>query len=50
MASPVITTDASGCRVAVAHGKNGFLISVKSVDRLVKEWEPLPMIFLSSIK
>ena len=35
MTSPVITKDASGCRVAVAHGKNGFLISVESVDRLV---------------
>jgi glycosyltransferase involved in cell wall biosynthesis len=35
MGRPIITTDAPGCRETVDHGKNGFLVPVKSVDGLV---------------
>lgn len=35
MGRPVITTDAPGCRETVSDGVNGYLIPVKSVDRLV---------------
>ncbi len=34
MGRPIITTDAPGCRETVEDGKNGFLIPVKSVDKL----------------
>lgn len=35
MGRAVITTDAPGCRETVVNGKNGFLVPVKDVDRLV---------------
>lgn len=34
MGRPVITTDAPGCRETVAHGDNGFLVPVRSVEAL----------------
>ncbi len=34
MGRPVVTTDAPGCRETVAHGDNGFLVPVQSVDEL----------------
>ena len=33
----VITTDAPGCKETVIDGKNGYLIPVKNVDRLVEK-------------
>ncbi len=36
MGKAVITTDAAGCRETVEEGKNGFLVPVKSVDKLVE--------------
>lgn len=36
MGRPVITTDAPGCRETVVDGDNGFLVSVKAVDELVR--------------
>lgn len=36
MGRPVITTDAPGCRETVVDGDNGYLVPVKSVDRLVE--------------
>ena len=35
MGRPVITTDAPGCRETVINGRNGFLVSVRSIDELV---------------
>ena len=35
MGKAVITTDAAGCRETVEDGKNGFLVPVKNVDKLV---------------
>lgn len=35
MGRPIITSDAPGCRETVIDGENGFLVPVKSVDRLV---------------
>ncbi len=34
MGKPVIATDTAGCREAVEHGKNGFLVPVKDADAL----------------
>ncbi|ANG61793.1 glycosyl transferase [Marinobacterium aestuarii] len=34
MGRAIITTDAPGCRETVVEGKNGFLVPVKSVDKL----------------
>ena len=31
---PIITTDVSGCRETVIHGKNGYLVPVKNVKML----------------
>lgn len=39
MQRPIITTDAPGCRETVIDSYNGFLIPVKSVDKLVKAME-----------
>lgn len=36
MGRPIITTDAPGCRETVTNEVNGFLVPVKSVDRLVE--------------
>lgn len=36
MGRPVITTDAPGCRETLVEGVNGFLVPVKSVDRLAE--------------
>ena len=36
MGRAVITTDAPGCRETVIHGDNGYLVSVQSIDALVK--------------
>lgn len=36
MSRPIITTDHVGCRDVVDHMKNGMLIPIKSVDRLVE--------------
>lgn len=36
MGRPVITTDAPGCRETVENGVNGFLVPVKSVEKLVE--------------
>ena len=35
MGRPIITTDAPGCRETVSEGDNGFLVPVKSVEKLV---------------
>lgn len=35
MSKPVITTDTAGCREAVDHGENGYLVNVKDVESLV---------------
>ena len=39
MKMPIITTDAPGCRETTTHGKNGYLVEVKSVDPLVSAME-----------
>lgn len=39
MGRPIITTDAPGCRETVTNEVNGFLVPVKSVDRLVEAME-----------
>lgn len=39
MGRAIITTDAPGCRETVAHGVNGYLVEVKSVDDLVKSMQ-----------
>lgn len=39
MQRPIITTDAPGCRETVIDSYNGFLIPVKSVDKLVRAME-----------
>jgi len=39
MGRAVITTDAPGCRETVIDGDNGFLVPVKSVDKLVEAME-----------
>lgn len=39
MGRPVITTDAPGCRETVIDGVNGFLVPVKSVDKLTEAME-----------
>lgn len=36
MGRPIITTDAPGCRETVVPGENGYLVPVKSVDKLVQ--------------
>ena len=36
MGRAIITTDAPGCRETVAHGDNGLLVPVKSVDELAQ--------------
>lgn len=36
MGRPVITTDAPGCRETVEHGRNGYLVEIKSVEALTK--------------
>ncbi len=36
MGRPIITTDAPGCRETVVDGNNGFLVPVRSVERLVQ--------------
>lgn len=35
MGRPIITTDAPGCRETVTDGVNGYLVPIKSVDKLV---------------
>ena len=39
MGRAIITTDAPGCRETVAHGINGYLVEVKSVDDLVQSMQ-----------
>lgn len=39
MGRAIITTDAPGCRETVIEGKGGFLVPIKSVDKLVKAME-----------
>lgn len=39
MGRAIITTDAPGCRETVIEGKGGFLVPIKSVDKLVKAIE-----------
>lgn len=39
MGRPIITTDAPGCRETVTDSYNGFLVPVKSVDKLVEAME-----------
>ncbi|RKG40218.1 MULTISPECIES: glycosyltransferase family 4 protein [Acinetobacter] len=39
MGRAIITTDAPGCRETVAHGVNGYLVGVKSVDDLVQSMQ-----------
>lgn len=39
MGRPIITTDAPGCRETVIDGKNGFLVPVKDVEKLVEAME-----------
>lgn len=39
MGRPIITTDAPGCRETVIDNYNGFLVPVKSVDKLVEAME-----------
>jgi glycosyltransferase involved in cell wall biosynthesis len=39
MGRPIITTDAPGCRETVVNGYNGFLVPVKSVDKLADAME-----------
>lgn len=41
MGRAIITTDAPGCRETVVHGKNGYLVAVKSVDELVEVMQEL---------
>ena len=35
MGRPIITTDAPGCKETVMNGHNGFIVPVKSVEKLV---------------
>ncbi|MDC5152236.1 glycosyltransferase, partial [Acinetobacter baumannii] len=39
MGRPIITTDAPGCKETVIEGYNGFLVEVKSIDKLVDAME-----------
>ena len=39
MGKPIITTDTAGCREAVEEGKNGYLVPVKSIDKLAAAME-----------
>ena len=39
MGRPVITTNTNGCRETVEDGKNGYLVPVKSVKKLVEKME-----------
>ncbi|VVB71508.1 Glycosyltransferase Gtf1 [uncultured archaeon] len=39
MARPVITTEAPGCRETVIHGKNGFLVPIRSAEALAAAME-----------
>ncbi len=41
MGKPIITTDTPGCRQTVDHGRNGYLVPVKSVDAVVKACKDL---------
>jgi glycosyltransferase involved in cell wall biosynthesis len=36
---PIITTNAPGCRETVVNGKNGYLIPVRNVDKLIEAME-----------
>lgn len=36
---PIITTDKSGCREVVEHGKTGYMVKQKSVDDLIEKME-----------
>ncbi len=36
---PIITTDTPGCRETVVNGKNGYLIPVRDVDKLIEAME-----------
>lgn len=36
MGRPIITTDAPGCRDTVEHGRNGFIVPVKSAEQLAE--------------
>ena len=37
MGRPVITTDAAGCKETVDNGINGFIVPVRSVNKLAKK-------------
>ncbi|MGB1218087.1 MAG: glycosyltransferase, partial [Saprospiraceae bacterium] len=37
MGKPAITTNVPGCREAVQHGENGFLVNVKDADDLAEK-------------
>lgn len=39
MGRAIITTDAPGCRETVSHGRNGYLVAVKSVEDLVQSMQ-----------
>ena len=39
MGRAIVTTDAPGCRETVINGRNGFLVSPRSVDALVSSLE-----------
>ena len=41
MAKPIITTDTAGCREAIEEGKNGFLVPVKSINKLAEAMEKI---------
>lgn len=36
MGRPIITSDTAGCRETVIDGENGFLVKVKSIDKLIE--------------
>ena len=39
MGRPIITTDAPGCRQSIENGKNGFLVPIKNVEKLVESMQ-----------
>lgn len=41
MGRPIITTNTTGCKETVIHGKNGYLVEVKDVKGLIEEIEHL---------